>query len=403
MVLGFGIINLHDAALRQTNAHLRGKMRRTEAPTDTILVVDDNAANRMLAQAALEDEGYDVILAAGGVEGIAAFESCRPSCVLLDVRMPDLDGFAVCERIRGLPQGADASILFLTAQRDVDTFDRALRAGGDDFLSKPIRPTELVVRVQSALKLRRLSVELRQHYELLRQQRDDLLRLQLHKERLMAFVVHDLKNPVNALDLHAQILQRHRSLPVDVADSVVAIRREAKQLTRMISNLLDISKADGGRLAPQLSEIDLPALVDQVLSELGVTAEERHVGLRRSLEAERIRADQDLFQRVLTNLVENAIRYSPARAIVTVAARNVPDGTELRVADAGRGIAPEMREQVFSPFVQIENGDSLVATPGGRGLGLTFCKVAVEAHGGRIWVEDAGPGAVFCVRLPNVA
>jgi signal transduction histidine kinase len=378
-------------------------MRRTVAPTDTILVVDDNQANRLLAQAALGDEGYDVVVAAGGVEGIAAFERWRPSCVLLDVRMPDLDGFAACERIRALPHGAETSVLFLTAQRDVDTFDRALRAGGDDFLTKPIRPTELVVRVQSALKLRRMSVELREHYELLRQQRDDLLRLQLHKERVMAFVVHDLKNPVNSLDLHAQILQRHRWLPVDAADSVAAIRREAKQLTRMISNLLDISKADESRLAPRLSDIDLHALVDQVLSELAVTAEERDVGLRRSLEAERILADQDLFQRVLTNLVENAIRYSPARASVTVAARRVVDGTELRVADAGRGIAPEMREKVFNPFVQLENGNSLVPTPGGRGLGLAFCKVAVEAHGGRIWVEDAAPGAVFCVRLPHVA
>jgi signal transduction histidine kinase len=258
----------------------------------------------------------------------------------------------------------------------------------------------IVVRVQSALQLRRLSVELREHYELLKQQRDDLVRLQLHKERLMAFVVHDLKNPVNSLDLHAQLLQRQGQLPLDAADSVAAIRREARQLTRMISNLLDISKADEGRLAPKLSDIDLPALVDEVLSELAVSAEERGVVLRSSLEAERIVADQDLLQRVLTNLVENAIRYSPARATVTVTARRVDDGTELRVADAGHGIAPELYEKVFDPFVQIEDGFSLAPTPGGRGLGLAFCKIAVEAHGGRIWIEDAAPGAVFCFRLP---
>lgn len=378
-------------------------MHGTLAPTDTILVVDDNEANRSLARAALSDEGYDVILAAGGVEGIAAFQSWRPSCVLLDVRMPDLDGFSVCERIRALPHGAETSVLFLTAQRDVDTFDRALRAGGDDFLTKPIRPTELVVRVQSALKLRRMSAELSEHYELLKRQRDDLLRLQLHKERLSAFVVHDLKNPVNALDLHAQILQRHRGVPSDARDSVAAIRRAARQLTRMISNLLDISKADENRLAPKLSDVDLHGLVGEVLSELTMSAEERNVGLKSSFEADRIRADRDLFQRVLTNLVENAIRYSPARTNVTVTARSVTDGTEMRVADRGRGIAPEMREQVFNAFVQVDNGAAFVATPGSRGLGLTFCKVAVEAHGGRIWVEDGAPGAVFCVRLPHVA
>ncbi len=167
----------------------------------TILVVDDNEANRALARSTLEDEGYRVVLATGGREGIAAFEREPPDCVLLDVRMPELDGFAVCEHIRALPSGPDVPVLFLTALRDVDTFDKALRAGGDDFLTKPVRPTEIVVRVQTALKLRRMGVELREQFAVLKRQRDDLVRVQLQKERLMAFVVHDLKNPVNSMDL----------------------------------------------------------------------------------------------------------------------------------------------------------------------------------------------------------
>ena len=99
--------------------------------------------------------------------------------------------------------------MFLTALRDVDTFDRALAAGGDDFLTKPVRPAELVVRVRALLEARRMSAEIRQHYELIRKQRDDLMRLQLQKERLTALIVHDLKNPVHAMDLHAQVLQRN--------------------------------------------------------------------------------------------------------------------------------------------------------------------------------------------------
>src|SRR4051812_19178439 len=162
-----------------------------------ILVVDDNAQNRALAQATLEDEGYAVIVAENGEDGLRAVESERPDCVLLDVRMPGTDGFAVCAQIRKLPEGSDTPVVFLTALRDVDTFDQALRAGGDDFLTKPVRPTELVLRVQAALKLRRMHADLREHYELVRKQRDDLMRLQLQKERLSAFVVHDLKNPVN--------------------------------------------------------------------------------------------------------------------------------------------------------------------------------------------------------------
>ncbi len=373
----------------------------TSTQLATILVVDDNEANRALAQGTLEDEGYRVILARGGAEGIAAFQKERPDCVLLDVRMPEMDGFTVCERIRALPRGSETPVLFLTALRDVDTFDRALRAGGDDFLTKPVRPTELVVRVQSALKLRRMNVELREHYELLKHQRDDLLRVQLQKERLMAFVVHDLKNPVNSMDLHAQVVLREPGLSKSVSESVTQIRTEARQLNRMILNLLDLAKADEGQLAPKRFDVDLRGLVDEVISELGVNAQSRKVKLRSSLETDRIHADEDLFRRTLTNLVENAIRYAPPETSVTVTAALLVGGTELRVADAGGGIAPDMREKVFDPFVQVESGGERLVERGGRGLGLTFCKLAVEAHGGRIWVEDAKPGAVFCVRLPN--
>jgi two-component system sensor histidine kinase/response regulator len=378
-------------------------MRTTETVPSKILVVDDNEANRALAKSTLEDEGYGVVLAEGGVEGITAFERERPDCVLLDIRMPQMDGFEVSARMRSLPDGIETPILFLTALRDVDTFDHVLRAGGDDFLTKPIRPTELVLRVQSALRLRRLNLELREQYDLLKHQRDDLLRLQLLKERLTAFVIHDLKNPVNTLDLFAQILQRHTGLPADARESVAGIRTAARALTRMISNLLDISKADEGQLAPALAEVDLRALIAEVMSDLGVNAESRDVGLdhRIGVGAERVFADKELLERVLTNLVENAIRYAPPKTCVTLTVARRDEGVELRVADAGRGIAPEMIERVFDAFLQVDSGSERLAARGGRGLGLTFCKRAVEAHGGRIWVEDAGPGAMFCVRLPS--
>ncbi|MEJ7600258.1 MAG: response regulator, partial [Kofleriaceae bacterium] len=164
-------------------------------------VVDDNPQNRALARATLEDEGFVVEIATSGEDAITAFTRARPDCVLLDIRMPGIGGIAACARIRSLPGGADVPIVFVTAQRDVDTFDRAREAGGDDFVIKPYRPSELVARVMAATKLRRMSVERSELYELIRQQRDDVMRLQLHKDQLVEFLVHDFKNPVHAIDL----------------------------------------------------------------------------------------------------------------------------------------------------------------------------------------------------------
>ncbi|MGK4002263.1 hybrid sensor histidine kinase/response regulator [Sorangium sp. So ce1036] len=373
-----------------------------QEPRSRVLVVDDNEQNRALAQATLEDDGYEVVLAASGEEGIGQFERHRPDCVLLDVRMPGMDGFAVCARIRGLPEGADTPIVFLTALRDVDTFDSALRAGGDDFLTKPVRPAELLVRVQTALRMRRLGAELREHVERVRQQRDALMRLQLQKEQLMAFVVHDLKNPVSSMDLHAQVLLRDRGLPEDARDSARHIRDQARSLLRLVYNLLDISKSEEGRLAPERARVDLRALVGELFAALELRASSRSLSLREAVEAPAVQADPDLLRRTIENLLENAILHAPVGTAVTVSA--VKDGAEveLRVADSGRGLPPEMRARVFERFVQLD-ADAQSAQRAGRGLGLAFCKMAVEAHGGRIWVEDNAPGAVFCVRLPDDA
>jgi two-component system sensor histidine kinase/response regulator len=376
-------------------------MASTPATADaTVLVVDDDDANRSLARHTLEDEGYRVVLASGGEEAIAAALREAPDCIVLDVRMPDVDGFSVCERIRSLPQAAGTPVLFLTASRDVETFDRALRAGGDDFLTKPIRPAELIVRVQSALKLRRLNAEAREHVDLLKHQRDDMVRLQLQKERLMAFVVHDLKNPVHALDLHAQVLLRDRTLTESARESAGQIRSAARQLNRMILNLLDLSKADEGKLTAKRTDVDLRALIDAVAGEMAPVARERDVTVHLAFETERARVDEDLLRRALANLVENAIRHAPRSTSVHVTATHGDGATELRVVDAGPGIAPALRESIFDAFVQLE-GQGTPSSPTGRGLGLTFCRVAVEAHGGLVWIESADPGAIFVLRIPD--
>ncbi len=363
----------------------------------TILVVDDNVQNRALAQATLEDEGYRVVLAAGGEEGIAAFQREKPDCVLLDVRMPDVDGPTACERIRVLPGGRDVPIVFVTAQRDVETFDRTVRAGGDDFMTKPFRPNELVARVEAALKLRRLATERSELYGQVKQQRDDLQRMQLQKEQLVAFLVHDLKNPVNAIELQAELVLRDRAASERSCRAANRIRDEGRSLIRMITTLLDIAKADEGRLAPVRQPLALAPLVAGVVEELDARAEAAGVRLRCQLDAPAITADPDLFRRVLENLVENAIQHAPEDSEVEISARASDGGVLLCVRDSGCGVPREQRERVFERFVQ----GGREPTRSNRGLGLAFCKLATEAHGGRIWIEDAAPGAAFCVWLDH--
>src|SRR5215510_6106401 len=226
-----------------------------------VLVVDDNAENRALAQAALDDEDVPVVLAATGEEALAAFTRSAPDCILLDIRMPGMDGISVCERIRGLPGGDRVAIVFVTAQRDVETFDHALRVGGDDFITKPFRPSDLLVRIQTAMRLRRMVSERGLLSVELKQQRDQLQRLQLHKEQLSAFLVHDLKNPVNTIGLLAQRVLRNPGADERSRDAAARIQAETRGLMRMLTNLLDIGKADEGQLAPRRQPIDAGELI----------------------------------------------------------------------------------------------------------------------------------------------
>jgi signal transduction histidine kinase len=254
--------------------------------------------------------------------------------------------------------------------------------------------------VKCALKVRRLDAELQEHFQLLKQQRDDLLRLQLEKARLTAFIVHDLKNPLNSIDLNAQLLLTDRDLTPLARDCGAHIRVEAKQLNRMILNLLDLAKSDEGRMHPFPLDLSLRAMVDEIVAEMEVPAKVRHVTLHSSIDTARAFADESLLRRTLANLVENAIRHAPPESVVDITAQRAAHSTELRVIDAGPGVPREMRDRVFDAFTQVDR-NSGHSERSSRGLGLTFCKVAMEAHGGRIWVEDSAIGATFCVSLPD--
>lgn len=379
-------------------------------PTDSstrvqrILVIDDNSQNRQVAEGHLVAAGYAVVLAEGGEQGIAAFKERTPDLVLLDILMPGLDGFDTCKRLKLSPEGRDVPVVFLTALGDLGSHQKAMESGADDFLTKPINRTELLIRVRSLLWVKRLRDELTQGYDLIRSQRDALLQAQRQKEELSALVVHDLKNPLTAILANAGYLANEEYLKEDDRAALRDVLGSAHSMHRMVMNLLDISRSEDGTLVPKLIEMDLRALVEEICGAAKRRAEERTITLKREVDVSTIRADKDLLQRLIENLIDNGIKYTPAGGTIDIRAQRGTDGAvELRVSDEGQGVPVEYREKIFEKYVQLDRDIETHARTS-RGLGLAFCRLAAEAHGGRIWVEENRPkGSTFCVRLPSGA
>jgi len=164
--------------------------------------------------------------------------------------------------------------------------------------------------------------------------------------------------------------------------------------------VLDLSRAEHEALAPTIGDVDLRVLVAEVVAAFEVKAQSGGVSLSHAIDAHEVRADADMLRRVLENLIDNALRHAPEQSEVRISAAVRDRHVELRVSDEGPGIPEAMRQRIFERFVQVESGDRLVSRAG-QGLGLAFCRVAAEAHGGTIVVEPDDAGAVFCVRWPD--
>ena len=374
-----------------------------EAPirVQTILVVDDNAANREVAEGHLVSAGYAVVLAAEGEEGIAAFKQRSPDLVLLDILMPGMDGFEACRRLKAMSGGRDVPVVFLTALGDLGSHQKAIESGADDFLTKPINRTELLIRVRSLLWVKRLKDELTLGYDLIRSQRDALLQAKRQKEELSALVVHDLKSPLTVILSNVHYL-KDAKLNAEERDAMRDVLSSAESMHRMVMNLLDISRSEDGTLVPRLEEIDFGALVERVCDAVRRRIEDRNLKLTYEGAVSRLRADKDLLQRLVENLIDNGIKYTPAGGSINVRVRPVEgESVELRVDDDGPGVPEEFRERIFEKYVQLDR-DVQAHARSSRGLGLAFCRLAAESHGGRIWVEANPPkGSTFCVRIPT--
>ena len=358
----------------------------------------------MLVEAHLAAAGYAVTLAEDGEQAVDMFSRSMPDVVLLDVVMPKMDGFEACRRMRAVRHGAEAAIVFLTALSEIGAHQDAMQAGADDFLTKPINRTELLMRVRSLVWMKRLKEGLRNGYDLIRSQREALFVAQRQKEDTITYIVHDLQNPLASVLANTEFLIGQDALTPELRDATYDILEASRAMQRMVQNLLDISRSEDGALMPNPVAVDLVEVVEAVRVEMAYRLNEKHLRLETTfdLNGAKVFADADLLRRLIENLVDNAFKYSPAQGVVELKARLDADNfVEFKVIDHGPGIPEEARETVFEKYVRLDREASR-SRRAGRGLGLAFCRLAVDVHGGRIWVEQAEPtGAAFCVRLPR--
>lgn len=225
------------------------------------------------------------------------------------------------------------------------------------------------------------------------------------KAELTALIVHDLKSPLTAI-LGGLDFMAESAKEAVVRELSQKMLVSAQTMQRMVMDMLDVARAEEGALRPKPAEIDLVALVEQVRQSLSQRLESNELSVSVSAPegTRHVTADRELLRRVVENLLDNAIKYSPRRGAIQVEiAPSEPGFIELRVQDEGPGLPPEFRERIFEKYVRLESeGEDLVRQ--GHGLGLVFCRLAAEAHGGKIWVDSRQPsGSTFRVQIPGPA
>ncbi len=368
----------------------------------SVLVIDDHEQNRELVAAQLSAAGFAVREASSGPGGIQSCADNPPDLILLDVLMPGLNGFETCQRLRELPASRNVPIIILTSLNDLHTQEKAVESGADDFLTKPLQRTELLIRVRSLIRIKLLQTELRNSYQLILDQRNALLRIQGQKDELVAMLVHDLKSPLATISLNLGFLQEAPKLSIDEQEALADSIQAARQLETLAINMLSLGRAEDGRWVPTIAQMEIREIVES----LARAFKHRLIARRQTLSVScpdqgRILGDSDLLHRLVENLLDNCVKYSPAGSAIEIEVKAEQDGfLELRVKDQGAGIPPELRSRIFEKYVRLER-NMQAAAHRSMGLGLAFCRMAAEVHGGRIWVEENQPrGSCFCVRLP---
>ncbi len=367
------------------------------APRANILAVDDTPANLTLLCSMLKDAGYRPRPASSGAFALTAATAEPPDLVLLDISMPEMDGFEVCRRLKADPRLREIPVIFLTAHTEARDKVEAFAVGGVDYITKPFQVEEVQARVATHLGLRRQKRALEESYA-------RLVALERLREDLTQMMVHDLRSPLTALCLLLEFLLEDSGglLPREQKADLHSALASARAMVDQVGAILDIHKMEAGRLVPRLEACDLLGLVEAVARTLRPMVGTRELTVTGPA-GPTAQADPELVSRVVQNLLANALSFTPPRGRVDVVVEVLPDAARVSVADTGPGVAAEDRERIFEKFgPALDRAEGRRSARRSTGLGLAFCKMAVEAHGGAIGVtSEAGRGSTFWFVLPR--
>jgi len=357
-----------------------------------VLVVDDTIDNLRLLSDILDHRGYEVRAVTSGAQALLAAAADPPDLILLDITMPDMDGYEVCRRLRAQPASRDVPVIFLTALNETADKVKGFDIGGVDYVTKPFQVEEVLARVQTHVALRQAQVALAEsntHLRALEQLRDDMVQM----------IVHDMRSPLTALLLRLRFLgSPPATLSEQQAEDLRAAIQSAQALTRMTDDLLDVSRLEEGRMPVERSVWDLTRMARDVCAALAAMDRDRSIDVE-STAAIEATCDGGLVRRIMENLVSNGIRHTPAGSRLRVSIASADGRVRVAVHDEGDGVPQEARARIFEKFGTLETRHERIYPS--FGVGLAFCKLAVEAQGGTIGLDSREPiGSTFWFELP---
>ncbi|MEO5617902.1 MAG: response regulator [Candidatus Eisenbacteria bacterium] len=399
----------------------------------SILVVDDLPANQLVYQSVLEELGQNLIMARSGREALRQVLQRDFALIILDVNMPDMSGFETAALIRQRKRAMHTPIMFITAYADVIQSAEGYALGAVDFITSPVIPDVLRSKVRAFVELDRMRAVLAQSHQLLEQRvAERTARLQeinqrlhaevaerrraeealreagRHKDEFLAMLAHELRNPLAPIRNAVNVLQLLGPVDLD-ATRLEWVRsligRQVDQLSRLVDDLLDVSRISRGKISLQKEPVELAAIVERAIETSRPLIDEREHELSVVLPPEPVLLDADLARlaQALGNLLNNAAKYTEDGGRIQLTASRANDRMVFQVTDNGVGIPPSILPYVFDLFTQ---GDrALDRSQGGLGIGLALVKNIVELHGGQVEARSAGAGqgSTFYLRLPAPA